>query len=109
MGEHGLGPYLPFPGTCPGFQGSKNDSFFGSSGSNGSSAPGYTALSLISQRIRLIKPHKYTANFFSSYCKLFCIFPEIEGFENQTDDGDVVTRVKGYIGELFVFFYVLFS
>ena len=25
MGEHGLGPYLPFPGTYPGFQGSKNE------------------------------------------------------------------------------------
>ena len=49
------------------------------------SAPGYTAQSLISQRIRLIKPHKYTANFFSSYYKLFCIFPEIEGFKNHWD------------------------
>ena len=27
----------------------------------------------------------------------------------RADDDEVVTRVKGYIGELFVFFYVLFS
>ena len=50
---------------------------------------------ITSQRIRLIKPHKYTANFnqtsqkysklFSSNCKLFCIFPEIEGFKNHWD------------------------
>ena len=27
----------------------------------------------------------------------------------RADDDEVVTRVKGYIGKLFVFFYVLFS
>ena len=27
----------------------------------------------------------------------------------RADDDEVVTRVKGYIGKLFAFFYVLFS
>ena len=31
MGEHHLGPFLPFPGTYPGFQGSKNGYFFAKS------------------------------------------------------------------------------
>ena len=29
MGEHGLGPFLPIPGTYPGFQRSKNGYFYG--------------------------------------------------------------------------------
>ena len=35
MGEHHLGPFLPFPGTYPGVQGSKNGYFMAESRPNG--------------------------------------------------------------------------
>ena len=35
MAEHGLGPFLPIPGTYPGVQGAKNVFFF-----YGGAAPG---------------------------------------------------------------------
>ena len=36
MGQHDLWPFFPFPGTCPGFQGSKNVNFMAKSTPNGS-------------------------------------------------------------------------
>ena len=42
MGEHELGPLLPFPGTYPGFQGSETGYLWLKPDNNGWAGPGWT-------------------------------------------------------------------